>query len=260
MYASQRLPLPRLDDDGHIDLETSMRLAIPRDRLQCFVEWGVARSLLTAPAKFDTGIVGWRNSVPIRVTSWRHATQSRCTTLNDPTVVHLEPMQWPVHVHPRVPPNRSMQLLCHPSIPLWCHARPAGDPDTCMRDNPHISKELFRIRDDSLTWRMHSSFDDWDAARLVNTFDQFLGRLVFRHPLASEDRKRKREGYQEWSTADAIVTRRRQCPMTLLVCIMFLVHAVAPSADDPLVLVFPINNGPEAMVVVLDPAVLQPCY
>ena len=231
-----QVPLPHLDEDGCIDLDTSMRLAIPRDRLQCFVDWGAARSRLPRPAKFDTGIVGWRNSVPIHVASW-HAS---CL---------LEPMNWPVHAPARVPPSAvdPSWPLTNPFVPLWCRATQEAPPT-------HVR---FRVRDDSLTWHMHSSFDDWDAARLVNTFDQFLGRFMVVHA----DRKRKREGFQDWSATEAIITRRTQCPLTLLVCIMFLVHAVAPSADDPQVLVFPVKGGGtvDAIVVVLDPSALQAC-
>lgn len=247
--------MPRLDEDGRIDLETSMRLAIPLSRLHRFVDWGVARSKLIAPpADIDCDIIGWRNSIPMRILPWCIAHD---ISSSSPSLL-LTPEQ--NTGLPRVP-IRIMDTRCNsltdPLVPLWCRA--VLDDNIMSEDVGH--QQLFRVVDNALTWRIHSSFDDWDAANLVAVFDRFLERMVFLTPHSTVlDLKRKREGFQDWSDVDATIVRRMQCPMDLMVCILFLVKAVVPSVSDiPSVIVFSTELDPDhqAPIVVLDHNVLE---
>lgn len=238
--------LPRIDENGHIDLETSMRLAIPRNRIQHFVDWGAT---LTKYMTFDLGISRWCNSVPIRITTW-HDIIHTPTLPNAPL---LAPMPWQWNAMQLRVQSRAVNPqfnLTNPSVPMWCHMVFDGT-------NGHADPR-YHVCDNALTWYMHSSFDDWDVEQLVTYFDQFISQLECMATHNRTDRKRKREGFQEWSPMDAQIARRTQCPMAMLVCIMFLVHAVTPSVDDPVVIVFPTDgvNVANTVVVVLDPTVI----
>jgi hypothetical protein len=235
--------LPWIDD-----LETSMRLAIPRDRLQRFVQWGAT---LATSVTFDNPIIGWRNSLPIQIITWQ-------SLMKTPGVVlisfppRLGIRRWASN-HPIHPLN--------PNPPIWCRMVLDERPPNYL--HPVVTEPTrYRVCDHALTWCMHSSFDDLDVDRLVTVFDAFLMQLEGVLPRENDEsnRKRKHKGFQEWSATDARIARRTQCPMAILVCVLSLLHAVVPSKDDPAVLVFTNDAGimTQTTVVVLDNSAINP--